>query len=324
MTDSWTAYGLLLAQVWEGSQESVMVVRDMLGHDQGQLLLGADTKGKRHVLAQIPEDYAYVPLKGAAIELTEWRHPQSQERFLDLVCHSEPLGQVFSLLADDVVERIQREQYRPHLAILAALDDWKRLLRPARELSEEAARGLYGELVLLKRLAERNPVYAFEAWTGPSGNVHDFTTARGDLEVKTSAREGREVEISSLRQLDQMGGGPLVLVRVHVASSPQGQSLGDMVEDLVTIGCLRAVLVEHLEAAGFLVGVDQDNHRFVALEHPSAWLVDDRFPGLRSDDLPPERGTAITRISYTLDLLGAPGELTAERLDEFMDGMMES
>lgn len=301
-----------------------MVVRDMVDHAQGQLLLGADTKGRRHVLAPIPEDYAYVPLKGAAIELTEWRHPESQERFLDLVCHSEPLGQVFSLLADNVVERIQRGQRRPHVAILASLDEWKRLLRPARELSEEAARGLYGELVVLKRLAERNPVFAVEAWTGPSRRVHDFTTPRGDLEVKTSARETREVEISSLGQLDRVGGVPLVLVRVHVASSPRGQSLGDMVEDLVAIGCLRAVLVEHLEAAGFLLGVDQDNHRFVALEQPLAWPVDDGFPGLRSSDLPPERGAAITRLSYTLDLVGAPGDLTAEEREKFLDGMMES
>lgn len=324
MTDAYNEFGLLLATIWGGSGEVAMVTSEAIRDGSGRtILFGADSTGNRHVLAAIPQDYAVTPQLGDVIQLRDWTDKRTGGRFLDLVCLSDPLASVFAALADNIVGRVSLNREAPHSAVLGALDDWRRLLRPARSLSEEASRGLFGELTVLGWLADINPHYAVDVWTGPESQTHDFMTAHGDLEVKSSAREGHSVSISSLTQLDQVGDAPLVLVRVQVESSPQGKNLGAMVDELVARGCLRASLVEKLEKAGFLLGVDSDEYHFVLPSVPLSWLVTPEFPGLRSTDLPEARRAAITRVSYNLELVGAAGVLTASDLDAHIERMMQ-
>lgn len=324
MTDAYNEFGLLLATVWGSGGKVNLVTTETTKDAAGRaILLGADAKGNRHVLAPIPPDYAVTPQLGDVVQLRDWVDPSTGARFLDLACLSDPLAHVFAALADNIVGRVATSQEPPHSAILGALDDWRRLLRPARSLSEEASRGLYGELTVLGWLADLNPHFAVDVWTGPAGETHDFMAPQGDLEVKTSAREGHAVSISSLTQLDQVGSAPLVLVRVQVESSPQGKNLAAMVDELVAKGCLRSSLVEKLEKAGFLLGVDSDEYRFVQPSEPVSWLVTPEFPGLRSDDLPESRRAVITRVNYNLDLVGAPGMLDCSELAAHLDRMMQ-
>lgn len=320
MGDAYEQFGLLLSSVWSGQHSATLFTR--FATPESELRFGADTAGQRHVLAPITDEYAFTPHRGAELELSDWTDPQSRQRYLDLICKSEPLAQVFCALADSIIDRIQTRHEPPHVAVLGALTDWRRLLRPARELTEEAARGLYGELFILKRLAGRNPLYAVDSWTGPDRMVHDFTTPNGELEVKSSAREGLDVVISSLDQLDTVADAPLTLVRVHVEASPSGQCLEDLVNELITLGVLRSTLIERLAVAGFLLGVDADTYRFTSPSVPMSWEITDAFPGLRTTDLPENRRGAITRLTYNLSLVGAPGQLSSEQFDSFLDRMM--
>ena len=316
MNDSWITFGLLLSRAREQAGRSLMILDDADG--EGRLWLGADAGERRHLLAPIPTDFAFTPTKGAAIELTTWCD-RTDQKFLDLVCEANALGKVFSRLVDDVRERMRTAEQAAHVAMLTALDDWKRLVRPARSLTEESARGLFGELLVAARLAKWNPHFAVESWTGPDGEAHDFTTSKGDLEVKTSKSSGQLVTISSLEQLDRTAGNPLVLIRQHVRAS---RNITNMVEELVALGCSEAAVGEKLAEAGFLLGVDEDAHRFVEVGDPLSWRVEDDFPGLRSQDLPSHRAAAITRVSYTLDLMGAPGAMDSGELDAFTGEMM--
>lgn len=323
MSDAYSEFGLLLATVW-GSTDAVEMVTSPATIDAaGQpVLFGADGHGHRHVMAPIPDTYAVTPQVGDAIELRDWTDHRSGRRYLDLACLSDPLAHVFAALADNIVERVETQGTAPHSAILGALDDWRRLLRPARSVSEEAARGLFGELTVLSWLAAINSHYAVDRWTGPDSDIHDFMTPQGDLEVKTSSREGQSITVSSLTQLDDIGGSPLVVVRIQAETTPAGKNISELVDQLVLQGCLRAAIVEKLERAGFLLGIDPDNYRFVTSSEPVAWLVTPLFPGLRSSDLPHERRSAITRVSYTLDLVGAEGLLSKSSLDEHLVRMM--
>lgn len=323
MSDAFMEFGLLLASVW-GDQHGPSLVHRVAATDGagGDLLYGADRSGGRHVLAPITEEYSFTPIRGAAVELTEWRHPQTAQRYLDLVCTVDGLSSVFYRLADSIVERIEQRQEHCYAALFGALTDWQRLLKASASLSEEALRGLFGELIVLALLVKRNAIFAVDAWRGPSGHVHDFATPNGDIEVKATKREGRDVEISSLSQLDEVAGVPLCLVRVHVEDSPNGQTIGDLIDDLVDLGCLRSVLVEKLDDMGFQVGITADDSRFVVTEPLLAWSVAADFPGLRSRDLPDVRRDAVKRIKYTLDLLNAPGEMAGSELDEYIARMM--
>src|SRR4051794_23104774 len=176
MADAFTEFGLLLASVWETKDGPTLVQRVAATDDNGgTLLFAADRSGERHILAPIADDYAFKQSKGAAIETTEWRHPKTGQRYMDLVCTVDSLATVFYRLADSVTERIQAQQ-DCHAAMLGALADFRQLLKPAPNLSDQALRGLFGELTVLALIASRNPIYAVDSWTGPSGNPHDFAT----------------------------------------------------------------------------------------------------------------------------------------------------
>lgn len=317
-------FALALDAIWTGTAATLVMRRATSTDTAGRsdLFLGADSEGNRHILARIEEDYAFKEIKGEVLSLKEWRHPESGERYLDLQCASDQLVRPFSTVADHIIESVQADGALPHLAVLDALREFERLLRPARALTEEHARGLFGELVILKMLAAKNPLFAVESWLGPFGELHDFRTQSVDLEVKTSSTEGRNVIISSLNQLDRVANVPLILIRVRVESSPKGQNLADLTSELTDLGCFRSSLVERLDQAGFRIGVDGDEHRFTVTEPPMAWLIDDAFPGLRSTDIPEERRGAISGIKYTLDLVEAPGELNPEQFDQFLEKMV--
>lgn len=318
-------FTLLLADIFASPGERLLFLVDAARDSAGHVLqYGADPLAQLHILAPIPPEYAYTPQRGERIELTEWTHPASGERFLDLLCRAESLAQVFGLMADSVVERIVNRGELCHSALLGALKDWQELLRPARTMSADVARGLFGELTVLRLLAAQNPIYAVECWTGPDQEKHDFSTSHGDLEVKSSAKDALEVTISSLGQLDRLSDVPLTLVRVQVDSSPSGKNIGDLVDELEAIGCLRAEIVHRMAGAGFVLGVDCDEHRFAVQESPLAWDVGPDFPGLRKSDLPEERRDAITRLSYNLSLADAPGLLDHARFSNVLQWVMTS
>ena len=151
------------------------------------------------------------------------------------------------------------------------------------------------------------------------------TTSR--LRAETSRSRPASKKDASSRslasgQLDEIAGAPLCLVRVRVEDSPKGKRIGDLVDALVELGCLRSLLVEKLEMAGFRIGVTNDELRFVVPETPLAWRVRDDFPGLRTTDIPEHRRAAVTGIRYTLDLLDASGVMTEQELLANIDQVM--
>ncbi len=323
MGQSSERFTLLLADIYAAPGQEIVYVSDAVKDSAGQsLLYGADPRAQLHLLAPITPEYVFTPHVGEQVELTDWMHPRNGQRYLDLICRSEALSQVFALLADSVVERVVMRDELGHTALLGALNDWRELLRPARRLSEEAARGLFGELVVLKFLAVHNPIYAVESWTGPDKAKHDFSTPRGDLEVKSSAKDALEVTISSLDQLDWINDTPLTLVRVKVVSTASGANIGELVDELEALGCLRAEIVHRMVGADFLLGVDSDDHRFAVEDPILAWEVGSDFPGLRRSDLAKERWESVTRLRYDLSLEGAPGSLDDNEFRVLRERMM--
>lgn len=316
MTDSHIDFSLLLGQVREFQDDRVY--RCVTSQEQG-LCLGVDKQEHRHIMATVARDYAFREYQGDSLRLTEWW--DGEVRFIDLECTETSLSQVFAGLADDVIRRVERGAESAQ-ALLAALGEWRKLFRPFPAMTEEAARGLFGELYILKELARRNPFYAVESWVGPLGNRHDFETPNGDVEVKTSQREGLDVVISSLGQLDPPSVGDLWLVRIRVETNPHGRSLGEVVEELARCGVPREDLVPRIAEAGFHVDLDPDEHRFEVIGDPHAWMVDSEFPGLRSADIPESRLSAITSVKYTLDLVAATRAVSISEMTQHLDKMM--
>lgn len=166
---------------------------------------------------------------------------------------------------------------------------WMASLRRRGGLTDEAMRGLFGELCCLTSVADelewRN---AITTWTGPDDGIHDITSSGGAWEVKASAGAGSLVWINGLDQLDDAGLSTLVLVHVAMTVDPAGRSLRDLAQLIRSAISAQdpAALAEYerkLLAAGFL-GSDIIAETPFRVASTSYYRVVDGFPRiLRSD-----------------------------------------
>ena len=94
----------------------------------------------------------------------------------------------------------------PHLAFEDTLNDWKELWKGKKgRLDSYQQRGLLGELITLRFLmAHSSSVINY--WSGPTGGIHDFTSDRVHVEVKTTTRQPPTVRISQVGQTAPLHG----------------------------------------------------------------------------------------------------------------------
>lgn len=148
---------------------------------------------------------------------------------------------------------------------------WHYLLRGGKleVLSEEAQKGLIGEIEVLKLLiAELGPKPALAAWMGPSGAPKDFELKADCIEVK--ARRGASQPFVKITSEHQLADVPdrriwLAVLAVDKVQPPHGRTLTEHV-DMVT------ELLERTEPSSVM---DWDLHLadvgYDALHDYSAW-----------------------------------------------------
>ncbi|MBS0026060.1 PD-(D/E)XK motif protein [Chitinophaga sp. 22321] len=105
--------------------------------------------------------------------------------------------------------------------------------RSAAHLSEEAVKGIFGELVVLNEFIEGTAAAEINdlltSWNGPYNNRHDFEMQQKSIEVKTKEAASIYVKISSEYQLEELTGKSLELAVVSISRDSQGLSLQDLI-----------------------------------------------------------------------------------------------
>ncbi|WP_419729200.1 PD-(D/E)XK motif protein [Lichenicola sp.] len=174
-------------------------------------------------------------------------------------------------------------------ALARRMATWMASLRRRGGLTDEAMRGLFGELCCLTGVAEELEWRtAITTWTGPDDGIHDITSSGGAWEVKASAGAGSSVWINGLDQLDDAGLSALVLVHVTMTIDPAGRSLRDLVQFVRSAISAQdptalAEFERKLLAAGFLES-DVIAETAFRVASTSYYRVVDGFPRiLRSD-----------------------------------------
>ena len=128
---------------------------------------------------------------------------------------------------------------------------WHYLLRGGQleALSEEAQKGLIGEIEILKLLISNLGVKpALTAWTGPSGAPKDFELKADCIEVK--ARRGASQPAVKITNEHQLADVPnrrlwLAILAVDKVQSPHGSTLTDYVDEVTHI-------LEHTEPSAII------------------------------------------------------------------------
>lgn len=273
-----------------------------------ELQVAVDTAGRRHLL---------IPSKGAVTEDNRSRGVRLLARdlvdqgrtstYCDLVCEDSALEAVFERLVEDVVDAIEQQQSRdPQHVARYVLREWRHLLAAASTpLPETTLVGLIGELEVLLRLMNTDPLVALDAWVGCLGEAQDFRFEGRAIEVKTNtARSPQLVQISSLAQLDPAPYQRLDLVVVTVQLDGSGLSVDDLVTAVIDAGVPPALLRDKLSEVGFVSGAPGTDSVRARVVDVRAWKVADDMPTLRLGALPREASKAIGAVKYELRLDG--------------------
>lgn len=203
---------------------------------------------------------------------------------------------VFSVLAADLAQRaVGGSEQDAARRVLAALGRWQRFMAAAaRALSDEARRGLWGELWTLEYIImpATGPEAAVGAWRGPAGAPQDYQHQGTAIEVKTrAARSPAIVRISGEQQLHETPWRHLLLV--HIAVDEQdgaGETLPERIARVRALASATAaaeLLEDALADAGWL-DAEAEKHQtrgFVQREL-NVFRVADAFPRLTPTGLP--------------------------------------
>ena len=218
---------------------------------------------------------------------------------------------LFKHFADDICNEVTRTPGDEDAlqAVRRCIDRWQRFVRTrgCQGLTEHEARGLVGELVVLRRLVERTGARrAVQGWKGPIDGLRDFELGDLSIEVKCCEEGDRgAVWVNDPTQLDDLPGKPVCLVVVQAVHTPSGTPLSQYVRTLA--GCLREqpeaedLFWLRLAEAGYL---DSQADVYSAYRYTigtvSAYKVDATFPLIRPADVPAE----IEAVRFLLKLPG--------------------
>lgn len=185
---------------------------------EGPIAAAVDQEGHHHLLVPVnSRTKVRSGLDGPVLRLRKrpLEDEETYQTYADLACLQDDFEDLFTKLCADVLSTVGGAPQHPLKGLYRVLDRWKALFQtkgPA--LGPEQLAGLFGELLVLDRLLERDPG-AHRLWAGPKGHRHDFSTGLEAVEVKTAVEpSGRKPRIHGLDQLEPPKDGSLHLVWV--------------------------------------------------------------------------------------------------------------
>ena len=302
-------WGVLRAGVHHGGGLEVPTVPTDVATVTGKVRLAIGPNEEPRVLLPLKDQEAPTAIRGGSVlsvSVSSFNHKGQVLRFLDLICLSPDLESVFGEVVDEMLARIARGDTCVDAA-RSTIDDFRSLLMRAGSAGIDKRRvaGLIAELLVLNRLLDRSSS-AWKAWTGPTGQRHDFMAGSTSLEVKASLRPGTSrVTINGLEQLEAPTDGTLHLL--HMVLEPVSSGMLS-VSSLARSALSKAdepERVRNLLAAVNCTNVDADEwngHRF-QVESEHLYHIRPRFPRLvfsmLTDGVSP---LGVHGVSYQIDL----------------------
>lgn len=205
---------------------------------------------------------------------------------------------IFSLLCDDLIQSVATETDETRLVktLLNRFEKWRTLFDKASQsgLSPEDQRGLFGELLFLRKLLNYSDDHfrILSCWTGPSKEIRDFQNFDWAVEVKTTiGNNHQKVHISSERQLDITNLSILYLYHVSLEKMiDSGDTLPSLVNEIYHILKNDTLSLNRFRAKLYEVGyfdhhIDLYFHTGYHLRNQSFYEVTGDFPRLQENEL---------------------------------------
>ena len=196
-----------------------------------------DSESHRHLLVPALAERVAGDQKPSVITLTQrdLTFGGIAESFVDVRCMKGELAAEFDDFIVDVLSSIDGSE-TPAQQTVQVVGRWRQLFKSAlaRGLSEQQRIGLFAELTILSQVHALNDRITSDHWTGPDRGKHDFELPGCCLEVKAVGVGSDSVTIHGLEQLDEHDSRVLYLVVVTVEQDPDGHSLTELVDRVLS------------------------------------------------------------------------------------------
>ena len=274
-----------------------------------ELYLGVSKDGKRCLLLALP-DNKHLDFKGVQKENLSIEYFREKNLIVLQLTDSD-----FNDLFDDLILSLYHgiksishvDEYSNHF--IQAFYRWSEFFEDKKSdlLSEEAIKGIMGELLVLKLLItapDRPEINSLlKAWTGLYDKGNDFELDGKNLEVKSKSPSGIDVKISSEFQLEVSLGKGLELFVVSLESDFNvGIHIRDLIFEIKKLvqefSGDNTILWKALSQKNITsknVG-QYDRYRFKPVNWVSYNCAAENFPKLSRSNIPEE----ISGLKYTM------------------------
>ncbi len=181
-------------------------------------------------------------LKDIKIETLSDEQDKSK-KFLLILLLNKQHKDIFSTLCEDLIFGVLDVTSEHALVekLTERLAKWQSLFEKVGKqgLSDEAQRGLYGEIYFLRlflnNTSDKN--YCLKSWLGPEKSIQDFQYSNWAIEVKTThGNNHQKIHITSERQLDDSIIEKIFLYHLSLdIRVGNGESLNSLIDEVLEI-----------------------------------------------------------------------------------------
>lgn len=237
-------------------------------------------------------------LKDIKIETLPDERDRSK-KFLLILLLNKQHKDIFSTLCEDLifgVSEVSKEQTLVE-KLLERLAKWQSLFEKVGKqgLSDEAQRGLYGEIYFLRFFLTNNSDknYCVKSWLGPEKSIQDFQYSNWAVEVKTThGNNHQKIHITSERQLDDSIIEKIFLFHLSLdVRMGNGESLNiliDTVSELLNDNTMATNLfkLKLLESGYYDIHKPLYDERGYTIRQENIYRVTDNFPRITENQIP--------------------------------------
>lgn len=237
-------------------------------------------------------------LKDIKIETLPDERDKSK-KFLLILLLNKQHKDIFSTLCEDLIFGVSDVSTELTLVekLLERLAKWQSLFEKVGKqgLSDEAQRGLYGEIYFLRFFLTNNSDknYCIKSWLGPEKSIQDFQYSNWAVEVKTThGNNHQKIHITSERQLDDSIIEKIFLFHlsldVRVGNGESLNVLIDAVSELLNDNTMASNLfkLKLLESGYYDIHKPLYDERGYTIRQENIYRVTGNFPRITENQIP--------------------------------------
>lgn len=318
MSNAINIYQEIIADFKKPENKNISVLnRSILLKNKIRIVYIVAAKDMQRIIAvMLPNDCSKEPInhfpKWHGVEfsynrITEYQNFDSESEYIFISQTKDYDSGIFEIIANDITDQLEKINIQKKM--LSCLSDtlgkWKKFfaLNPDVIMSEQMQEGLYGELLVLKKIIYTFGDSAISYWSGANRETHDFYINGSAIEIKTtSAKSSEKIWINSEHQLNPKDVSNALLLYVNMVrkSHTDGETLPAVIISIQN--CLsepyKSLFYEKLFQYGYIPSCEERYTLGFHLRSYQIYKVENNFPNITPDIL--DKG--ISDVTYALDV----------------------